>query len=366
MAFNLALKSKTAEASVSLPYSSMVRFLDVSGNIVPRKTSIRILQGVRISFKGNSCIVCASDSYNFVDMTLSNVSGHGEMDLVVEYAPLKELLGKITSSGMLLIEREGNILTFKCNATVCGKLTGTDGMEFPSLLIPPSSLERKISLSKFEFGYVRKYVSTWCVDDKEYTALDSVLVEADKVSCGFVATDRHTLVFTKYVENPEKRYAMPAVAFKTLQSLDMDCTLSLYESYYRFEAGVYCVYGRLNGGKYPDFHALKFHGDFSHEYSVDVGIVRNELKRLLAGANLNNREFYPVVLQYGPTTLEVIEYTDDYTFNNSCIKVDAVRLLKVLERFDDNSCVKFKSSDSLNRPMVWSDSHAISLSTAMI
>lgn len=94
MAFNLALKSKTAEASFSISRDNLARFINAVRSIIPKKTTIQILKYVRIAYKDNGGFIRVPDtsiasflfldqasSRSFIDTRYSQKSGQEDATL---------------------------------------------------------------------------------------------------------------------------------------------------------------------------------------------------------------------------------------------------------------------------------------------
>ena len=362
MAFNLALKSKTAEASFSISRDNLARFINAVRSIIPKKTTIQILKYVRIAYKDNGGFIRVSDTECYADLWLDGIRGNGEIDLAVEYSALENMLAKAPrSSGVLLVEREGNILTFKDNTIVCGKFVGIPGKDCPTYALIAKPKEVQVAIGK-DSEYVSKYISHLCIDDEQYTALNRVLVEIDGDNYGFSATDRHALVFTKYIEEPKHRYAIPPRAFKVMATYDADATLCINDDSFMLYSPLFHVYGPHKGGCYPDFHKLVFRDGFDHEHKVNVKALRDELNRLSnIVPHTKEHDYCPIMLTYDSEYLGAKPVPDDYEFDKGGIKMDAMQLLELMKRFDDNSPVSFKSAGNISRPTVWTDGKATTL-----
>ena len=67
------------------------------------------------------------------------------------------------------------------------------------------------------------------------------------------------------------------------------------------------------------------------------------------------------MLTYDNEYIGVKEVPDDYEFDKGGIKMDALRIVELLQRFDDNSTVAFKSFHELSKPTMWIDSRGTTL-----
>lgn len=365
MAFNLGLKSKTAEASFSISRDALARYIKAVKGIIPQKTTVPILKFVRIYYKNGDGYMRVSDTECFADLSLQGIRGNGEIDLAVEYTALESMLAKAPrSSGIFLVEREGNNLTFKDNTLVCGKFAGVNGQDCPSYLVANKPTDVQVAIGD-KAKYVSKYIAPLCIEDEQYTALNRVLLEVDGDAFGFAATDRHALIYTlPFIEEPKHRYALPTKAFKAVALYDADCTLCVDANTYMFYNDLFVVYGKNQGGGYPDFHKLVFRDGFDHEHKVNVKTLRDELNRL-SGILPHYKEFCPVMLTYDSEYLGVKPVPEDYKFDNGGVKMDSIKLLELMKRFDDNSSVTFKSAGNINRPTVWADGKAVTLFAPM-
>lgn len=358
MAFNLTMKSKTAEATVSLSTAAIQHFLNVSSPVLIKRTTVPILKYARIFTQSGVGYLRLTNLDCYVDMAIQS-SGIGEIDLAIEYSALSDILSKAPKC-MLLVEREGNTLTFKMNSTIYGKIECAPGKDCPSLIIPLNTQEGGVQLTDFDISFVHKYVARLCIEDNEYTALRGILLELSGNSYGFAATDRNMLIYTNLVENALFRCALPPVAFKIASLNGESGILYLYKEYYRFECGKVAVYGKYFGGGYPDFHKLVY-TEYDHEHKVNVGELRKELKRLCSITPFTDKGICPVMLTYDSEYLWVKPVPDDYEYDKGGVKMDAVRILELLERFDDNSTVAFKSSRIMSRPSLWIDNRATTM-----
>ena len=368
MAFNLALKSKTAEASFSISRDLLARFVSAVNCIVPKKTTIPIWKFVRIYYKNGDGFIRVSDTNCYAELSLKEARGSGEIDLAVEYGSLENMLSKAPrSSGVFLVEREGTALVFKDNCVTCGKLAGVPGADCPSLIIPIDTDEGWVDLSERDTQFIHKYVSPLCIEDAQYTALNSILFEENDLTFGFAATDRHALIFTKFIEEPTFRRALPCRAFKAMTLFGTDSRLMLHTGHYRFESKQFSVYGPFVGGTYPDFHKLVDTDGFTQVLKVNVKTLREELNRLSMIVPHTSKGYCPVMLTYGPEYLGVQEVPQDYVFeDNKGVKMDALKLLELMDRFDDNSPVTFKATGNVTHPTVWKDSRATTLFMPMV
>ena len=368
MAFNLALKSKTAEASFSISRDLLARFITAVNCIVPKKTTVPILKFVRIYYKDGDGFIRVTDTECYADLSLKGLRGSGEIDLAVEYATLENMLAKAPrSSGVFLVEREGTALVFKDNCLTCGKIAGVPGKDCPTLVIPIDTDEGWITMTEYDIKYIHKYISPLCIEDTQYTALNSILFESSDANHGFAATDRHALIYTSLVQEPTFRRAIPCKAFKAMSLLGTDCNLMLHVGHYSFEGKQVSVYGAFVGGTYPDFHHIVDAQDkFTTVLKVNVKSLRDELKRLSVIVKPTTKGFCPVMLTYGTEYLGVQAVPSDYAFDNyTGVKMDALALLKLMERFDDNSPVVFKATRFLTHPTVWTDGKATTLFAPM-
>lgn len=369
MAFNLTLKSKTAEASFSISRDLLARFINSVNCIIPKKTTIPILRFVRIVFKNNDGFIRVTDTECYAELSLKGLFGSGEIDLAVEYGAIETMLAKAPrSSGIFLVEREGTALVFKDNCYTCGKFAGVPGVDCPTLTIPIDTDEGWVEMPAKDTQFIYKHVSPLCIEDPQYTALSSILFEENDITYGFAATDRHALIFTKFIENPTFRRALPCKAFKAMSLFNADSNLMLYMGFYKFESKQFSVYGPFIGGTYPDFHKLVDTGDtFTHVLKVNVKALRDELNRLSMVVPHTSKGYCPVMLTYGPEYLGVQETPSDYDFGDGKgIKMDAVKLLELMDRFDDNSPVVFKATDVISHPTVWKDGRATTLFMPMV
>lgn len=359
MAFNIAIKSKTAEASFSVYRNYVCEFLDAASHIVPKRTSIAILKMVRICVSSGNGYMRVSDMECYADLTLEGLTGSGDIDLAVNYADLKALMLKASRCNML-IEREGNTLTFRDSCTTYGKLEGVPGIDFPAFLIPMESPKDSISLTQPEIMYTDKFYSPLCTKDPQYTALSGIFLGLSGKEYCFVSSDRHMLLCTNRIK-PEHHYVLPTTAIKALAEYGTEATLDLYDDYFKFRCPNIVVYGKLIKGTYPQYWSL-FYINYVHEHKVNVGKLRSELNRVLSSVPKTHKDTYPVMLTYGDDYLGVTEVPEDYDFNKGVgIKMDGKRILELLERFGDNSDVSFMSSDVIERPTIWQDSKATTL-----
>lgn len=358
MAFNLTMKSKTAEASVSLSTTFLQRFMEVSSPVVSKKSTLAILKHVRIVSQRGVGYLHLTNLECYVEMAIQQ-TGDGEIDLAVEYSALGNILAKVPK-GVLLIEREGDTLTFKMNCTTYGKIQGVPGKDCPSLIIPLHTQQGGVVMSDFDISFVHKYLSPLCIDDTDYTGLRGILLELSNGQHGFTTTDRNMLVYTSLVSNVLFRCALPPLAFKVAASFGKSGILYVYKEHFRFDCEGLSVYGKCIGGGYPDFHKLVY-TEYDHEHKVNVGELRKEIKRICNLTGVASNGICPVMLTYDKEYLWVKEVPEDYEFNVGGIKMDGVRILELLERFDDNSTVAFKSSRLMNRPTLWIDNRATTM-----
>ena len=71
------------------------------------------------------------------------------------------------------------------------------------------------------------------------------------------------------------------------------------------------------------------------------------------------------MLTYDSEYLGVKPVPEDYAFDKGGVKMDSIKLLELMKRFDDNSSVTFKSAGNINRPTVWADGKAVTLFAPM-
>lgn len=356
MAFNLTMKSKTAEATVSLTTDFLMQYLSLARNIVVKRTTIPILRYVRLVSKNGEGFLRVTDTDCFVEMSFT-ARGSGDIDVAVEHSAFLDLVSK-APKGLLLIEREGMKLTFKMNCTDCGHILGVSGMDCPSLITPPHIAE--MTLSDFDARFVDKYVSPLCIEDKDYLGLRGILMEVTPdCKYGFISTDRNMLISTKILD-PIERYILPTVAFKMVAEYGKESKIYVGSDCYRIVSGNLSVYGSYVDGVFPDYHRLVY-TDYGHEHKVNVGMLRNELNRLLTVVEHTKTGICPVMLTYDNEYIGVKEVPDDYEFDKGGIKMDALRIVELLQRFDDNSTVAFKSFHELSKPTMWIDSRGTTL-----
>ena len=365
MAFNLALKSKSAEASFSINRDALTTFLNAANRIVPRKTTVPILRCIHFYFKDSDGFIEATDTDLFVRLSLKGVHGNGVIDIAVDSTALASLLEKSPRScGTLLVEREGTSLSFKDGIVTCGKLAGVNGSDCPSNRCDVGK-DVPVVLTGYDLKFIDKYIAPLCITDTQYTALDSVLFEMSGDNHGFAATDRHALVFTDYIDNADVRRAIQPKAIKAMSALENGGTLFLGATAFEFNTGIYSVSGRCTGGAYPDFHKLVVRDGFDHEKTVDVKVLREDLNRLIIELGKTPKGHCPVFITYSGDTVRAVRVPSDYNEHPygtlGGIKMDALKLSVLMERFDDNSQVMFKSVDNLSFPTQWIDSRATTL-----
>lgn len=362
MAFNFTLKSTTAEASIYINRDVLSTFLNAANRVIPKKTIVPILKYVHFYYKEQDGYVRATDTDCFVELSLKGNRGTGCIDVAVDLNALMILLDKSPrSGGTLLIEREGTALTIKDGIVTCGKLAGIDGSECPrnDLFVGDSCI---VTLTEYDVDFIDRYVAPLCIEDAQYPALNSVLFEMGDANYGFVATDRHALIFTEFIENATTQKAIPVKAVKAMSSLKHDGMLFIGDTTFKFTTGTYTVIGNCTGGVYPDFHKLIIRDYFDHEKDVDVGVLRADLIRLVTEKGKNRNGHCPVFISYSGDIVHAEEIPADYDEfpygKAGGIKMDAIKLLKLLERFHGEVPAKFKSVDNLCFGTLWIDGNA--------
>lgn len=356
MAFNLTMKSKTAEATLSLSTEYLSRFITIVKPVMSRRTAVPILRFVRMCSVDGKGFLRVTDSDIFAEMLFS-FNGTGNIDVAIEYTALENLVEK-SPKGVFLIEREGLKLNFKMNLNVCGSIGGVDGRQCPTLENNEVAYS-EIQMSEFDNFFVNKYLAPLCKFDAEYDTLYGILVEVGPEGNGFITTDRNMLVCTRWV-TPSNRNTLPSVAFKMATEYGQPSSIMLYSNGYSMELGTFRIYGKYIAGIYPDIHRLMY-SEVDHELKVDVGAFRTDLKRLLSTTEHYKNGICPVMLTFGEEYLGVSSVTENYEYGKTGIKMDGERILELLDRFDDNSKVTFKSSPDSKKPTLWIDNKATTM-----
>lgn len=358
MAFNLTMKSATAEASVTLAGDGLRSFLSAARNVVPKRTALPVLKYVRIVSHGGEGCLRVTDTDCYVEHTFKS-AGTGDIDLSIDYAMFQELVTK-APSGCMLVERTGDKLTFRVNCVTCGTLGGVDGKNFPTLLIPPNTEKGSVVMSNFDIRYVYKNLSPLCTDDKDYPGLTGIYLEFCGDKHSFVATDRYMLVCVGSTDTGT-HIVIPPVAFKAACDSSENFVLHVYGQYYRFIGTSVTIYGNGITGAYPDYHKL-FCTEYRHSCKIDVGALRTELGRLMAVIPTTKKGLKPVMLTYGDGCIGVARVPQDYTFTDyKGIKMNAIKVFELLARFEDNATVTFSASYEQSRPTLWTDSRGTSM-----
>lgn len=359
MAFNLTMKSATAEASVTLAGDGLRLFLSAARNVVPKRTALPVLKYVRIVSHGGEGCLRVTDTDCYVEYTFKS-AGTGDIDLSIDYTMFQELVTK-APTGCMLVERTGDKLTFRVNCITCGTLDGVDGKNFPTLIIPPNTEKGSVAMSNFDVRYAYKSLSPFCADDKDYPGMQGIRMELDGDKYSLVATDRHTLVCLGTTETGFQA-TLPTVAFKAISDSSENATLYVHDKHYRFVGASVSVYGKYVEGAYPDYHKL-FYTEYRHVCKVDMGALRTELGRLMAVIPSTKKGLKPVVLTYGEDgSIGVSRVPQDYRFEDyKGIKMDANRVMGLLARFEDNAAVTFSASYEQSRPTLWTDSRGTSM-----
>lgn len=359
MAFNLTRRTSTSEAMITVGTDKLGQYLESINFIVQKKSTVPLLKTIRIfCVEGKACFR-ATDTNLFVDMTLPVGTCKGSIDVCVDYA---ELLSVVTKApkGLMAIERNGNMLTYKVGYSVCGETSCIPGNDYPSLDVLDESSVVPYELTSFDISYINSHLSSICIEDKDYSGISGILVESDGVSCSFTATDRKMLVSTNINIKPLHQYALPNAVFKVMSSFDAPCQLYLTKSQYLLTSNHIKMYGAPLKGIFPDVHKV-MPTKFDHEHRVNVGVLRKEVQTLMSMVKPINEGIYPIMLSYAEAEIHAVEVPSDYVLDKGGIKMDAVRILKLLGRFDDNSDVTFKSTCILERPTVWQDCRGTSL-----
>lgn len=359
MAFNLTPRTNNADATITVHTDALLKYLDAVNVVVSKKSTFSILKTIRILIEEGKVLFRATDTDCFVEMTLPIGSCKGSVDVTVDYESLLAIVTK-APKGLMVIERNGNNLTYKVGVSACGQTECSPGNVFPNFGISMETSPYEYDMEPFDVSYVYNYVSSMCIEDKDYACISGVLVETDGTAFRFTATDRKMLVSTGMDLQPVQQHAIPRKAFKIADTLRTPFKLSLSSNYYMFSGNGIRIYGSYLKGLFPDVHKV-VPTKFDHVHRVQVDVLRNELRSLMGSVKPTKDGIYPIMLSYANAIIHAVEVPSNYVLDKGGIKMDAARIIKLLDRFNNNSDVTFKSTCILERPTIWEDSKGITL-----
>lgn len=366
MPFDLSMSSSTAEATATLHIPCMREFLSAMQKLVPKKSTMGVLKYIRIRTSNTVCTLTCNVLDCMAELSLNNPSGVGEIDVAVDFTAFMRVVTQ-APKGRLSIERTGNALSFNVNGIPCGTLQGIAGTDCPpDVLLHPGTLRFERTFTDYDITFTNKYIAPYCTDDPELTVIRGIIVSWDGTNTGVAATNRHVLVGTRLLPDAKSACSIPPVSFKMAGAFGEPVTLHAFENGYTLSCKscgtTFIIRGKFVDGSIPPTLNRMANIIVEHEYPVDVGSLRRELNNLLSDIVVSPEGNYAVVLVYGLDTLSVTDVPKNYEFSKgTCIKVDALKLSKVLDRFQDTSVVTFRSGGILERPTIWEDCNGISL-----
>lgn len=367
MPFNILTPASTADASTSFQIETLKRFIKLARPVVPAKTTIPVLEQIRIYTEKGKGFLLATDLECFVRMEINGL-GKGTIDTSVSFKALDAMLSKI-GSGTILIEQNKDMVSFKVGNKVHFEMKGFNGKDYP-ILKPFSKVIDTATWTTKDMTFVNQYVAPIASKDASRIDLGGVMVSIDGDKCDFMSTDRHILICTDYAH--EKQYNVPKILFNVLSAIEFVQPLNaeFAETGVKVSCGsatITCAYIKT---PFPALVNNLIPKHFKYQYKFNVVKLRDHLTKMVnlstvakdasvpVAVNLKKDTFFVDMMNVNCTSAE----TDD---NELWVKIDARRWLTILERFNDVTeiSVGFNTQDS---PTLWWDSHAKTLLMPML
>lgn len=361
MPFNILTPASTAEASASFQVDVLKRFFKLAKPVIPAKTTIPVLEHIRIYTEKGKGFLLATNLECFVRVEINGL-GKGTIDLSVSFKALDAMLTKI-GNGSILLERNGDMLSFKLGKTHF-EMKGYDGKDFP-ILKPFTAVVDTATWATKDIVFVNQYVASVASKDTSRIDLNGVLVSIDGDKCDFMSSDRHILVCTDYAH--EKQYNVPKILFEVLSAIEFvqPLTASFSENGVKVTCGsatITCAYIKI---PFPNMVNNLIPKTFKYQYKLNVVKLRDHLTKMVnlattpkeasvpVGVNLKKNTFFVDMMDVNCTSAET---PDDEIW----MRIDARRWLLILERFNDVTEI-FAGFNAQEGPTLWWDSHAKSL-----
>jgi DNA polymerase-3 subunit beta len=265
--------------------------ISVVSRAVSSKTSIPILNGIKLEASDSGLTLTASDSEISIQQFIPRTKGERfiiELDQtgsVVLPAKFFVDIVKRLPSQTIEIEVMDHFITMIRSGSSEIQLVGLDPEEFP--LLPRLSGERVLHLSSGVLGNMIKQTAFAASVNETSAILTGIHWSVNQNRLKFVATDRHRLASCEVEINEQQEgYNLPIVVpAKTLQELSkilpedqMIVDIVIEDNQVLFKMENVLFYSRILDGTYPDTSKI-IPTVFKTEFTVDTKNLADALDR---------------------------------------------------------------------------------------
>lgn len=362
MPFNFNVPTTESDASVTIQSDALRKFLKLAVSVIPNKTSVSVIENIRIVADKGKGYLLATDLSNYVCMDIS-AAGMGKIDLIVKCIAVNALVAKM-GNGPIYIERKGDMLTFKSTGALCFEIPGKAGIDFP-IQKPLGKEKFSLSWTPDAVDYVQANLLPVCTDDPAIPALAGVMVSTDGTDCGFLSTNRHILVSMGNIY--DNRFTVPSAMFTTLSLAKFmhPISVSMREFGVAASCGGITVYSEYIKGSFPETIEKLIPTEFKYKYRLRVGKLKSHVDKMVELATSPKESAVPLAVFFRPDTFCVDMMNVDCTDADTCgedmwMRMDARMWQVALARFNDAVEITAGFNNN-NTTTTWKDSRATTL-----
>ncbi|MBU5668471.1 DNA polymerase III subunit beta [Peptoniphilus sp. MSJ-1] len=263
----------------------LAKHIQIVQKAISQRTTMQILEGIKISAKENTLILTATDTEISIETRLSAIVER-EGDFVINSRLFGDIVRKLEND-IIDINIENYNMNLKCGDSIFN-LSTQKADEYPDLPRVEENTEIKISAKDIK-NIVKK--TTFAVStDESRIVFTGVFMDIRRDYINFVALDGFRMAIQKLEKQTgiEESIIIPARSLNELVKIiedDEDISINISRNNIVFKFGDTVFYSTLLSGEFFSYTAL-----LRDEHSISTSVSRKEFQLAVERASLLARE----------------------------------------------------------------------------
>jgi len=263
----------------------LAKHIQIVQKAISQRTTMQILEGIKISAKENTLILTATDTEISIETKLSAIV-ESEGDFVINSRLFGDIVRKLDND-IIDINIDNYNMNLKCGDSIFN-LSTQDASEYPDL--PRLGENSEITISAKDIKNIVKKTTFAVSTDESRIVFTGVFMDIKKNYINFVALDGFRMAIQKLEKetNLENSLIIPARSLNELVKIiddESDITINISRNNIVFKFNNTVFYSTLLSGEFFSYNAL-----LRDEHTIKTKVSRREFQLAVERASLLARE----------------------------------------------------------------------------